>query len=131
MLLRHALLLIAIATAGCDKITGVAEQKISDAEAIGYACRVSLKKPEDCMKENESQSTTSLLNGWKTADKEILDRTLDPSMGQDPATAAHTEPAASTSQTAEEKSAPKGEAASAANESEKPQASEKKPAKSH
>jgi hypothetical protein len=89
MLLRHALvlLMISVATSGCDQITGAAEKKISDAEAIGYACRVSLKKPEDCMKENEVQSTTSVLAGWKAADKDIAERTLDPSMGSDPATA--------------------------------------------
>ncbi len=85
MQLRHACLLIALATAGCDQMTGVAEQKISDAEAIGYACRISLKKPEDCMKENDTQSTTSILSGWKDADKDIQDKTLDPSMGLDPA----------------------------------------------
>jgi hypothetical protein len=89
MQLRHALVLlvISVVASGCDQITGVAEQKISDAEAIGYACRVSLKKPEDCMKENEVQSTTSVLAGWKAADKDIAERTLDPSMGADPATA--------------------------------------------
>lgn len=123
MRLRHACLLIALATAGCDQMTGVAEQKISDAEAIGYACRVSLKKPEDCMKENETQSTTSILSGWKEADKDIQDKTLDPSMGSDPAYGKHAIPA-SAPVVAE---APKGEEPAA----DQTKASEKKPTKSH
>jgi len=83
------LLLIALATTGCDKITGEAEQKTRDAEAIGYACRVSSKAPADCISDNEAHSPTSLLVGWKAADQDILARLLDPSMGKDPATAAH------------------------------------------
>lgn len=126
MHLRHALIMIAIATTGCDKITGAADQKTSDAEAIGYACRVSLKKPEDCMKENEAQSTTSILAGWKAADKDIQDRTLDPSMGTDPATAVQIKPA---SAPADAKDSAKKESATetAAEPAEPP----KKPAKSH
>ena len=78
---RHVMLALLIALAGCDRITGAADQKTSDAEAIGYACRVSFKKPEDCMKENDAQSTTSVLAGWRAADKDITEKTLDPSMG--------------------------------------------------
>lgn len=133
MRLRHAItwLLIAAATSGCDKITGVAEQKISDAEAIGYACRVSLKKPEDCMKENEAQSTTSVLTGWKAADKDISERTLDPSMGSDPATAVILKPASAPVATKDKKSAKKDEEAAPENAQEEPTEPEKKPAKSH
>lgn len=82
MHLRYALVILMMLT-GCDKLTGVADQKTSDAEAIGYACRVSMKKPEDCMKENDGQSTTSILAGWKAADKDIQEKKLDPSMGAD------------------------------------------------
>jgi len=91
MLLRHtsALLLIAVAATGCDQITGAADQKILDAEAIGYSCRVSSKAPADCISDNETHSPTSLLAGWKAADQDILARALDPSMGTDPAQAAH------------------------------------------
>ena len=103
MMLRHAVLIIALATTGCDKITGVAQQKISDAEAIGYACRVSFKKPEDCMKENDAQSPTSVLTGWKAADKDIHDKALDPNMNS--SRAAHAASAVV--------AAPQGEAASA------------------
>lgn len=103
MRLRYALLLIAITTTGCDKITGAAAQKTSDAEAIGYACRVSLKKPEDCMKENDTQSTTSVLTGWKAADKDIQDRTLDPSMGSNPVAAIQLKPASAPDATEETK----------------------------
>lgn len=82
-----ALLIVAIASTGCDRLTGAAEQKVSDAEAIGYACRVAAKQPEDCMKENDSKSPSSILLGWKAADKDIVDKTLDPSMGKDSASA--------------------------------------------
>lgn len=112
------LLLIALATTGCDRITGAAEQKSADAEAIGYACRVSLKKPEDCMKENEAQSPSDVLNGWKAADKDISDNTLDPSMGQN-------KPVLTPAASAVEEAKPKGEA-KPGDEAKKP---EKKSAK--
>jgi len=125
---RHAILwlLIAVATSGCDRITGVADQKTPDAESIGYACRVSLKKPEDCMKENEAQSTTAVLTGWKAADKDIQDKRLDPSMGTDPAYAEHVKPASAPGAT--EVAKPKGESAPAADQAI---TSEKKPTKSN
>ncbi|MDZ4218552.1 MAG: hypothetical protein U1D70_05955 [Methylobacter sp.] len=78
----YALLLAAFGLAGCDRLTGAANQKILDAEAIGYACRVSLKVPEDCMKENETHSPTSILKGWRSADKAIMEGLIDPSMGK-------------------------------------------------
>ena len=78
---RLAALVLLIALAGCDRLTGAADKKNSDAEAVGYACRVSFEKPEDCMKENDGQSPTAILNGWKAADKDIQDKTLDPTMG--------------------------------------------------
>lgn len=78
------LLIAALALVGCDRITGAGQQKTLDAEAIGYACRISLKTPEDCMKENEAQSPTSVLLGWKEADKDIKEKTIDPSMGKLP-----------------------------------------------
>lgn len=131
MRLRHALLLIALATTACDKITGAGEQKVSDAEAIGYACRVSLKKPEDCMKENEAQSTTSVLAGWKAADKDIQNRTLDPSMGSDPATAVILQPASAPADAKDAKSAKKGEEAAPGPAPEPAPEFEKKPTKSH
>jgi hypothetical protein len=76
------LLIAALGLAGCDRITGEADRKMYDAEAIGYACRVSLKPPEDCMKENEAYSPTSILSGWKAADKAIKEGIIDPSMGK-------------------------------------------------
>ena len=77
------LLIAALALVGCDRITGAGQQKTLDAEAIGYACRISLKTPEDCMKENEAQSPTSVLFGWKEADKDVQSKVIDPSMGKD------------------------------------------------
>lgn len=76
------LIMAAFALAGCDRITGADQQKILDAESVGYACRVSQKTPEDCMKENESHSPTYVLRGWKAASVDIEDKTIDPSMGK-------------------------------------------------
>ncbi len=83
-LTRQSMLLIAtaLALAGCDRITGADQQKILDAESIGYACRVSQRTPEDCMKENESHSPTYVLRGWKAASVDIEDKIIDPSMGK-------------------------------------------------
>ncbi len=79
--MRNASLLLALLLlAGCDKLTGAADQKIADAEAIGFACRVSGKTPEACMKENEAQSPSSVLDGWKSADEDIKSGKLDPNM---------------------------------------------------
>lgn len=78
----YVLLLAAFGLAGCDRLTGEADRKTYDAEAVGYACRVSLKVPEDCMKENEGHSPTSVLAGWKKANKDIEDNVIDPSMGK-------------------------------------------------
>ncbi len=78
----YVLLLAAFGLSGCDRITGEADRKIFDAEAVGYACRVSLKKPEDCMQENEGHSPTYVLSGWKKANKDIEDNVIDPSMGK-------------------------------------------------
>jgi hypothetical protein len=95
MMRRVALLLSCLALVACDRITGEATQKILDAEAIGYACRVSLKAPEDCMKENEAQSPSSVLDGWKQADKDISKKTLDPLMGKGKTADEHSDVASS------------------------------------
>lgn len=80
--MRLALLLIpALLLTGCEQLSGASDQKIYDAEAVGYACRISLKKPEDCMKENETQSPSSVLDGWKAADKDIREKVLDVNLG--------------------------------------------------
>ena len=85
MRIRRLVLPIAVlALAGCDRITGADQQKIYDAEAIGYACRISLKTPQDCMQENETHSPTSILYGWKEADKDVQSNIIDPSMGKNP-----------------------------------------------
>jgi len=89
-----ALILALLLLAGCDKLTGAAEQKIADAEAIGFACRVSSKTPEECMKENEAQSPSSILDGWKSADEDIKAGKLDPGMKNTAASAAEADAAA-------------------------------------
>lgn len=52
--------------------------KGKDGESIGYACRLSNKLPEDCMKENPAYTPTSILDGWKRAEKE---KKADPHLG--------------------------------------------------
>jgi hypothetical protein len=121
-----ALLLAATLLVGCDRITGAADQKKYDAQAIGYACRVSLKVPEDCMKENESFSPTSILSGWRAADKDIHDQLIDPSMGKN-AAVQPVEPAATegAAKMAAEKTIEKPTGKTAADKSEKPGTSAK------
>ncbi len=107
------LLIAALGLVGCDRITGEADRKMYDAEAIGYACRVSLKPPEDCMKENEAYSPTSILSGWKAADKAIKEGIIDPAMGKKgnpppaPEPAAEAKPAEAAAPKASEAAAPK------------------------
>lgn len=77
------LLIGLLALAGCDKLTGKnpeQDQKSKDAVAVGYACRVSQKAPEACMKENEAQSPALILDGWKKADQDIKNRAIDANM---------------------------------------------------
>ncbi|MDD5298875.1 MAG: hypothetical protein PHD65_00110 [Gallionella sp.] len=46
------------------------------------------------MKENEAQSPTSILKGWKLADSDIEEQKIDPSMGKKPVVTAHSAPVA-------------------------------------
>ncbi|MDZ7656384.1 MAG: hypothetical protein U0997_10610 [Sulfurimicrobium sp.] len=62
------LLAAALPLAGCEMLSG--GDKGKDGESIGYACRLSDKLPEDCMKENATYTPTSILTGWKRADTE-------------------------------------------------------------
>ncbi|MDP4030027.1 MAG: hypothetical protein Q8P42_13810 [Gallionella sp.] len=122
---RFVLLLAALGLVGCDRITGADQQKTLDAEAIGYACRISLKAPQDCMQENEAHSPTSILYGWKEADKDVQSKVIDPSMGKNP-------PAPQIQQGAPAAAATENAAASAsekpaAAKSEKPAAAAGKP----
>jgi hypothetical protein len=90
------------------------------------------------MKENDAHSTTAVLAGWKAADKDISERTLDPSMGSDPATAVILKPASAPEAT-DEKAGKDEKTSDKASDKEKtsdkepaePKASEKKPNKSH
>lgn len=120
---RRLLLPIAVlALVGCDRITGGVDQKSLDAEAIGYSCRISLKPPEDCIKENDTHSPTSILFGWKEADRDIREKAIDPNMGR-PASQPSVPPAAAT------EGKPVAEKAAAVAKSEKPAATEsEKPA---
>ncbi len=88
------MLLCLMLLAGCDKIKSmlgapaVADPKELDAQAIGYACRVSKKQPEPCMKENDTHSPSQILNGWKNADKDIKARVIDASPNAEPSASA-------------------------------------------
>ncbi len=65
----------ALLLAGCEfEIPG---QKAKDAAAMGYACRISKKSPELCMRENPAFSQTSILEGWREADKDVKDKKID------------------------------------------------------
>jgi hypothetical protein len=105
---RASLFLLLLALAGCDKLTGAADQKIADAEAIGFACRVSHKAPEACMKENETQSPSSILDGWKSADEDIKAGKLDPNMSG-MSSASSTEGTAAPAESADAAAAPPAE----------------------
>lgn len=72
---RFAWLLPALLLAGCEfEIPG---QKAKDAAAMGYACRVSKKSPEQCMRENPDFSQTAILEGWREADVDVKDKKVD------------------------------------------------------
>ena len=77
------MLMCLLALTGCDKIKSmmgipiVVDPKELDAQAIGYACRVSKKHPEICMKENDTQSPSQILSGWNNADKDIKARVIE------------------------------------------------------
>jgi hypothetical protein len=83
------MLLCILALPGCDKLkfwgAAAPDTKESDAQAIGYACRVSRKLPEECMKENDSHNPTQILHGWKSADKDIKEHVIDINMSGDAA----------------------------------------------
>ena len=65
----------ALLLAGCEfEIPG---QKAKDAAAMGYACRISKKSPELCMRENPAFSQTAVLEGWRDADKDVKDKKVD------------------------------------------------------
>ena len=89
------MVLCLLALSGCDKLksmmgggVAVVDPKELDAQAIGYACRVSKKQPEPCMKENDGQSPSQILFGWKKADKDIKARVIDASPNAEPAPSA-------------------------------------------
>ncbi len=67
--MRWPLLLLLLPLSGCDAIKGPLGMN-KDAEAIGFACRVSQKLPEQCIKENPNLSPTAM-EGWKKGDEEV------------------------------------------------------------
>lgn len=83
-----AVLILSALLAGCDRlqeeITGEPGPEVQDAQAIGYACRVSRKTPEDCIADNETHRPSHILTGWQLADYEIHSQLLDPDMTNQP-----------------------------------------------
>jgi len=72
----------ALLLAGCEfEIPG---QKAKDAAAMGYACRVSKKSPELCMRENPIFSQTAILEGWREADQDVKDKKIDTNFAAPP-----------------------------------------------
>jgi len=83
MFLRSSLIFLlaaALPLAGCEMLGG--GDKGKDGESVGYACRVSSKLPEDCMKENNTYTPTSILEGWKHADKDVKEKKVDSQLGK-------------------------------------------------
>ena len=70
---KLACILPALLLAGCE----IPGQKTKDAAAMGYACRVSKKSPEQCMRENPPFSQTAILDGWREADMDVKDKKVD------------------------------------------------------
>lgn len=65
----------ALLLAGCNfEIPG---QKAKDAAAMGYACRISKKSPEQCMRENPTFSQVAILDGWREGDLDVKDKKVD------------------------------------------------------
>jgi len=72
---RLVWMLPALLLAGCNfEIPG---QKAKDAAAMGYACRISKKSPEQCMRENPTFSQTAILEGWREGDQDVKDKKVD------------------------------------------------------
>ena len=105
-----------LALAACDRFTGADQQKSLDAEAIGYACRISLKTPEDCMKENDTHSPTSVLFGWKEADRDVKEKAIDPNMGKPVSQPQQSTPSAAVAEVKPAAGKAAGNAATAADE---------------
>ena len=80
MMRIFVLLLAALMLNGCDKLAGLIDSKVADAQAIGAACRVAQKQPSQCMAENPKQSPAHILSGWQKTDDDIKSGKVDPSM---------------------------------------------------
>lgn len=80
MMRIFVLLLAALLLSGCDKLAGLFDSKVADAQAVGAACRLAQKKPSDCMAENPKQSPAYILSGWKKTDDDIKNGVVDPTM---------------------------------------------------
>ena len=74
------LLLAALLLNGCDKLAGLIDSKVADAQAIGAACRLAQKQPSVCMAENPRQPPAHILSGWKKTDEDIKNGIVDPTM---------------------------------------------------
>lgn len=80
MMRIFVLLLAALLLNGCDKLAGLIDSKVADAQAIGAACRLAQKQPSVCMAENPKQSPAHILSGWQKTDDDIKNGVVDPSM---------------------------------------------------
>lgn len=72
---RFAWVFLSLSLAACElEIPGA---KAKDAAAMGYACRVSVKSPEQCMRENPKYPPVSILEGWQEADKDVKEKKVE------------------------------------------------------
>lgn len=110
----------ALLLAGCNfEIPG---QKAKDAAAMGFACRVSKKSPEQCMRENPAFSQVAILDGWREADQEVKDKKVDTDFPPPPPVVIKPVPAAT-----EKKEGEAGAEGEKKPEGEQPPGGEKKP----
>ena len=81
-----AVLLLASLLAGCDPLyellelpnPKVADQKDSDARAIGAACRYSGRSLEDCYALNPDYSKTEIYVGWREMNGYMAENEIEP-----------------------------------------------------
>ncbi|MFA7241035.1 MAG: hypothetical protein WC091_13070 [Sulfuricellaceae bacterium] len=103
-----AWVLSALLLAGCNfEVPG---QKAKDAGAMGYACRISKKSPEQCMRENPTFSQIAILDGWREGDLDVKDKKVDTNFSPPPPVVIPPPPAPPKKEGEEGEKKPEGEA---------------------
>ncbi|MFN9470511.1 hypothetical protein [Acidovorax sp.] len=73
---------VLLGLAGCDKLTATlglneAQQKDTEARAIGGACRHALRGVEDCYTLNPKAPKAAVFDGWKEMDQYMRDNKIE------------------------------------------------------